>query len=143
MAVSERSIEIDVPPKKFYEIVVDFAKYAEFVDGAIGAETLKASEKNPRVRMDIKIIKKISYVLDFDLVPGKSVKWTLAEKGFFKKNDGSWTLEALDKGKRTRATYRVDLEIASLLVPDAILKQLNEISFPKMLGEFKKRAERT
>jgi ribosome-associated toxin RatA of RatAB toxin-antitoxin module len=141
MAVSERSIEIDVPPKKFYDVVVDFARYSEFVDGAIGSETLVASEKNPRVRMDIKIIKKISYVLNFDLVPGKSVKWTLAEKGFFKKNDGSWTLEPLDKGKRTRATYRVDLEIASLLVPDAILKQLNEINFPKMLAEFKKRAE--
>ena len=141
MAVSERSIEIDVPPKKLYDILVDFAKYSEFVDGALGAQTLQPSDKNPRVRMDIRIIKKISYVLDFDLVPGKSVKWTLAEKGFFKKNDGSWTLEPLDKGKRTKATYRVDLAIASLLVPDSILKQLNEINFPKMLGEFKKRAE--
>jgi coenzyme Q-binding protein COQ10 len=141
MAVSERSIEIDVPPQKFYDIVVDFAKYSELVDGAVGSQTLVPSDTKPRVRMDIRIIKKISYVLDFELVPGKLVKWTLAEKGFFKKNDGSWTITPLDKGKRTKATYRVDLEIASFLVPDAILKQLNEINFPKMLAEFKKRAE--
>ena len=141
MAVSERSIEIDVPPKKLYGVIADFEKYHEFVDGMHGAATLKASDTHPQVRFDIRIIKKISYVLDFDLVPGKSVKWTLTEKGFFKKNDGSWTLEPLDKGKRTKATYRVDLELASFLVPNAILKQLNEINFPKMLGEFKKRAE--
>ena len=139
MAVARRSVEVDVPPKKFYQVVVDFENYPEFVNGVYSVICLKESAMNPQVQFEIKLIKKVSYILDFDNVPGKSVRWTLAKKGFFKKNDGSWELEPLDKGKRTRATYTVDIEMG--LVPGSILKTITEVNFPKMLGEFKKRAE--
>ena len=139
MPETTQSIEVDVSPAKLFKIIVDFEKYPEFVTGISAVKTLKESEKNPQVQFDIRIIKKISYLLDFAIVKNKTVEWWLAKKGFFKVNNGKWILTPLDKGKRTKASYVVELEMG--LVPSSILKTLNEVNMPKMLGEFKKRAE--
>lgn len=92
------------------------------------------------VQFGINIIKRIEYVLDMTLIPGKSVKWTLNKKGFFKKNDGGWDLVPKDGGKKTEAAYSVDVDMG--FVPGSIVAMLSEKQFPKMLQAFKERIER-
>jgi ribosome-associated toxin RatA of RatAB toxin-antitoxin module len=139
MAGTQRSIEIDAPPKKVFDAVTDFDAYPSILKEVAGIRVLEKSAKTAQVEMTVSLIKKFTYLLDFTLVAGKSVKWTLHEKGFFRKNDGEWILEPLDKGKRTKATYVVDLEIP--LAPKKILETIADQNLPKMLEAWKKYVE--
>lgn len=139
MGEAQHSIEIDISPKNFYEIVIDFDAYPEFLDEVKGISILEMNAKTAQVEYEVQLIKSFKYMLDFEFVKNKSVKWRLVKSSFFKKNDGSWTLEPLDKGKRTKATYWVDIEMG--FVPQKIMTWLTQEQLPKMLKIFKERAE--
>jgi len=136
---AQRSIEIDVPPKKVYQVITDFAAYPEFVADVNEVKLIKSGKDEWEAEFGVKIVKQISYTIKLTGKPGKSLEWTLV-KGFMKKNDGGWLLEPLDGGKRTKATYTVDIEFG-LLVPKALINTVMEANFPKMLNAFKKRCE--
>ncbi len=139
MPAVSRSVEIDVSPKVFYEVVTDFESYPEFLPEVKRVKVLRHEEDVWEAEFEVSMIKTIKYTLELTGKPGKELSWTL-KSGFFKKNDGSWKLRSLDKGKRVEATYSVDIEVG-MFVPKAIIDKLVEISFPKMLQQFKERAE--
>jgi ribosome-associated toxin RatA of RatAB toxin-antitoxin module len=139
MAEAERSIEVNVEPKDLYKIIVDFERYSEFIPEMKRVTILSKSKNRVEAEFEVNLIKTVRYTLILDLKPHREVSWTLKEKGFLKVNDGRWTLEPIDKGKRTRATYWVRMDMG--LVPSAVLKPLLQVNFPRMLGQFKKRAE--
>jgi hypothetical protein len=56
-----------------------------------------------------------------------------------KDNKGGWVLEDLGNGT-TKATYTVDVTLGAL-VPKTIVNALVDTSLPKLLENFKKRAE--
>ena len=56
-----------------------------------------------------------------------------------KSNNGSWTLEALDKNL-TKATYTIDIKLG-LFVPGPISKIIVGSNLPAMMSAFKKRIE--
>ena len=136
---AQRSIEIDVTPKKMYEVVTDFESYPKFLSDVSRIIVISSGKDEWEVEFFVKIVKEISYTLKLWGTPGKSLEWKLI-KGFMKKNDGAWQLESLDKGKRTKATYIVDVEFG-LLVPKRIVNTVMQANFPKMLEAFKKKAE--
>ncbi|MDP8255085.1 MAG: SRPBCC family protein [Candidatus Alcyoniella australis] len=136
---AEMSIEIDVPPKKVYEVISDFAAYPDFLSDVASTSIISQDKDEWEVEFGVKIIKQISYTLRLWGTPGKSLDWKLV-KGFMKKNDGGWALESLDKGKRTKATYFVDVEFG-LMVPKKIVNTVMQANFPTMLKAFKKRCE--
>jgi len=139
MPEAERSIEVDVKPKVLYDIISDFERYPEFIPEMKKVKILEKSKNRIVAEYEVSMIKTIRYTLVLDLKPNKEVSWSLKEKGFFKVNDGKWTLESLDKGKRTKATYWLRLDMG--FVPGKIMKMLLEVNFPKMLTQFKNRAE--
>jgi ribosome-associated toxin RatA of RatAB toxin-antitoxin module len=61
-------------------------------------------------------------------------------EGSFKSNEGGWTLEPIDGGRRTRATYEVDLDVG-MFVPGSVMKTIVEQDLPRTLAAFKGRAE--
>ena len=139
MAEAERSVEVNVPPKALYDVIVDFERYPDFIPENKAVRILSQTKTTMEAAFEVSLIKKVNYTILLQMKPGKEVSWTLKEKGFFKVNDGKWTLEPIDGGKRTKATYWVKIDMG--LVPGAILKTLLEVNFPKMLGQFKHRAE--
>jgi len=131
---------IDVPPEKFFEVIADFEKYPEFVPEVKKVRVLEKKGNKLKVEYEVFMIKNIKYVLDLTLEPPTRLSWTLAEKGFFKQNDGGWDLKAAGGGKKTEATYSVEVAFG-LLVPKPIIKALVGQSLPQMLRRFKERAE--
>ena len=134
-----KTIEVDRSPQSCYAVITDFEKYSEFLEELLGMKVLEAGDNVWTVEFTVKVIKKVDYTIKHTGVPGKELQWELV-KGFFKKNEGAWVLEALDDGKRTKITYDIDVEFGRL-VPGKIVASLTEKSLPKMLGSFKARIE--
>ena len=139
MAKAQRSILIDVPADKLYEVIADFGKYAEFLPEVKKTEVKsEGAAQIVTYTIDIKATK-IAYTLKHTGTKPDNLHWTLIKGDMMKVNDGTWTLKSLPDG-RTEATYEIELKLGAL-VPSFIEKALAEQGLPALLENFKKRAE--
>jgi len=139
MAKAQRSIVIDVPADKLYEVIADFGKYAEFLPEVKKTE-VKADGAAQLVTYTIDIkATKIAYTLKHTGTKPAKLHWTLIKGDMMKANDGTWTLKTLPDG-RTEAVYEIELKLGAL-VPSFMEKALAEQGLPALLENFKKRAE--
>jgi ribosome-associated toxin RatA of RatAB toxin-antitoxin module len=140
MASAIQSIDIDVPPEKFFLVLQDYARYPEFLP------EVKSVKMGPRrgnsvevtYRLDVKL-KVIEYSLTHVETPPTQVTWHLIKGEFMKGNQGSWTVMPTPAG--CRATYSIELSLGAL-VPASLEKALAEQGLPNMLRNFKSRAEK-
>ena len=140
MAKAQRSIVIDVPAEKLFDVISDFGKYAEFLPEVKKTE-LKTEGAVTLVTYTIDIkATKITYTLKHTGTRPAKLEWHLVKGDMMKGNDGSWALKTLHDGK-TEATYDIDLKLGAL-VPGFIEKALAEQGLPDLLANFKKRAEK-
>jgi coenzyme Q-binding protein COQ10 len=146
MAEVTKEIVIDAPLERFYDLVVDYERYPEFVPGIKRCRILGAgADKRVEYELDLGV-KRIRYVLRMVEERPARVAWSLVSGEWMKVSNGSWSLS--DEGGRTRALYSVEIQIARPpLVPQAIVDrvsdELTRIQLPKTLDAFKARAERT
>lgn len=139
-ARSKEVIEINVARENFRSILSDYEAYPEFLDELQKVTILSHSGATYRVQYFVSILgREISYILDLTHVPPNRVEWTLVKGDFMKKNVGSWTLDELGEN-RIRATYEIEMGFP-MLVPGAVVAQLQKTGLPKMLQSFKARAE--
>lgn len=141
MKSAVRSIEIDVPIDRVYALLVDFRSYPGFVPAQTRADVLEAGDGRWRVDFQLSVARKLDYILDLTGEAPKTLSWTLVEGDMMQKNHGGWTLEPIDDGKRTRATYRLAVELKGF-VPRSVTQALVERTLPATLEAFKKEAER-
>ncbi len=144
MAQAQRSVVVNVPPEKFFGVISDFGSYSAFIPEMRSARVLENRGNVKRVAFEIELAvlafkKKIHYTLEFTESPPAGVRWRLLESDLLKGNDGSWSLRDLGGG-RTEATYQIELKLGPF-VPGAVNTFLAEQSLPKMLDQFKNRAE--
>ncbi len=146
MPNAQRSIEINVAMDKLFEVVQDFGKYPEFIPEMKRVTVLRKSPNGQDVEFQLEIDlplgmkKRISYSLAFTENPPQGVRWQLIKGEYMKGNVGNWAFKSLAE-HRTEATYTIDLSFGAL-VPKAIANFLADQSLPKMLSEFKGRAEK-
>ena len=141
MAQASKTVTVNVPPEKLFDVIVDYEKYAEFLPEVkkVKVDAGQGSIKEVTYTVDIKA-KVITYTLKHTAErPGK-VAWTMVKGEMMKGNDGAWTLKPGAQPNTTEATYSIDLKLSSL-VPGFIEKALAEQSLPGLLANFKKRAE--
>lgn len=138
MPGTSASVEIKAPSKSVYKIITDFEKYPEFLPETKLVE-IKKGGRSPQVYFEIQVVKKVGYLLKFDLKPPSAVSWELVEGPFFKKNSGSWKLKEVKKGV-TKATYTLDIDFG-VPIPRMITSMLVGKNLPDLLERFKKRAE--
>lgn len=139
MAEVSRTEIVDVDINKLYAVIVDYAKYAEFVDGVSSTQVLEQTEKKARVEYAVNMIKSFKYILSTTHQKPTSVSWTLESGDLFKKNEGSWKLKDLGGGK-TEVTYSLEVGF-KIFAPNAILSSLTEKNLPAMMQSFFKRAK--
>lgn len=146
MAVVSQEIVVGVPIERFYEVVVDYARYPEFVPGIKacrpGAE--RAGVRDVQYELDLGI-KRIRYVLRHRESRPSRVSWSLVSGELMKVSNGSW--ELAPEGAGTRARYSVEVQLSKPpLVPQAVLDrvsdELTRVQLPRTLQAFKQRAER-
>jgi coenzyme Q-binding protein COQ10 len=145
MPQAQRSIEIGVSPDRLFEVVEDFPRYPEFIPDLRRVRVLRKGEASQDVEFELELAlplgmkKRIRYSLAFNEERPKSVKWRLISGEYLKGNVGSWTFRSLGEN-RTEATYNIELSFGPL-VPKAISNFLAEQSLPRLLAQFKARAE--
>ncbi|HEX9305866.1 MAG TPA: SRPBCC family protein [Anaeromyxobacter sp.] len=144
MSVVTKQVLIEAPVERFYDIVVDYERYPEFVPG-IRACRVRNGKGDKEVEYELDLgIRRIKYVLRHEEQRPRRVSWSLVSGDMMKVSSGSWELSE-DKG-RTRAVYSVDIQISRPpLVPQALVDrvsdELTRIQLPKTLDAFKARAE--
>lgn len=84
--------------------------------------------------------RKIQYTLRLSHDSNREISWKLVSGEFMKENTGRWQLEEVGPG-RTKATYELQMGFG-MLVPGAIVTQLQKTSLPKMLQQYKAHAEK-
>jgi ribosome-associated toxin RatA of RatAB toxin-antitoxin module len=144
MSVVKREIVVDVPVERFFDLVVDYERYPEFVPGIRKCRVLReGGEKHVEYELDLGV-RRIRYVLRHEEQRPRKVTWSLVSGDMMQLSNGSWELE--DVGGRTRAVYSVDIQITRPpLVPralvDRVSDELTRVQLPKTLDAFKARAE--
>ncbi len=145
MAVVTKQVLIEAPVERFYEIVVDYERYPEFVPG-IRRCRVRDGKGDKQVEYELDLgVRRIKYVLRHEEQRPRRVAWSLVSGDMMKVSNGSWELS--DDQGRTRALYSVEIQISRPpLVPqslvDRVSDELTRIQLPKTLEAFKARAER-
>jgi ribosome-associated toxin RatA of RatAB toxin-antitoxin module len=139
MAGATRTILINAPPEKVFDVISSFDRYGEFLPEVKKVWTSERKGNEVKVHYEVNVVKTIRYTLLFKEERPTRVSWTFVEGEVMKDNKGSWVLEPDGEG-RTKATYSVEMALGPL-VPKAIINGLVEQSLPKMLDAFKRRAE--
>jgi ribosome-associated toxin RatA of RatAB toxin-antitoxin module len=139
MPGASRSIVINAPVEKVFQVVTDYERYAEFLPEVKEVRTSNRKGNVVDVHYKVDVVKTIKYSIRATEEPPKKMSWTFIEGEMMRDNKGSWQLEPEGEGK-TKATYTVEMALGPL-VPKAIVNALVDTSLPKMLEAFKKRAE--
>ena len=145
MAQVKKEIVVDVPRERFFDLVVDYERYPEFVPGIRACRVRSvAGEKHVEYELELGV-KRIRYVLRMVEERPSRVAWSLVSGDMMKVSNGAWVLA--EEGGRTRAEYAIEIQISRPpLVPQAIVDrvsdELTRIQLPRTLEAFKARAER-
>jgi len=139
MAGATRSVVIDAPAERVFDVIVDYDRYAEFLPEVKEARSAGRKGNEVDVHYGIDLLKRIHYTLHMIEDRPRSVRWSFVRGELMRDNKGSWTLEPTPDGK-THATYSIEVGVGPL-VPRSIVNALVDQSLPKMLEAFKKRAE--
>ncbi|BDG06499.1 type II toxin-antitoxin system RatA family toxin [Anaeromyxobacter oryzae] len=145
MAAVTEEILIEVPVERFYDVIVDYARYPEFVPGikACRPREERAGIREVEYELDLGI-KRIRYLLRHEELRPSRVAWSLVSGELMKVSNGSW--ELAPEGSRTRARYSVEVHLSKPpLVPQSVIDrvsdELTRVQLPRTLHAFKRRAE--
>lgn len=141
MASATRSIVINAPPERVFDVVSDYERYPEFLSEVKSIRTSGRQGNQVNIHYEVDVMKRIRYTLRMTEDRPRGLQWTFVEGEVMKDNTGGWVLEPLPDGM-TKATYTVDVALG-LLVPRPLVTAMVESSLPKMLQSFKKRIEST
>jgi uncharacterized membrane protein len=111
----DRSVEIEAPIERCYEIAADIANAAEWQGSLLDVEVLERDGEKRAVLVETESdakVKHVKAILRFSYDPPTGITW-VQEKGDTKSLHGSWAFE--DLGGRTRATYALEADPGRML----------------------------
>ncbi|MGO9829674.1 MAG: type II toxin-antitoxin system RatA family toxin [Myxococcaceae bacterium] len=139
MANATRSILINAPPERVFDVISDYERYPEFLSEVKSIRTSGRQGNQVDIHYEVDVMKRIHYTLRMTEDRPRGLQWTFVAGDIMKDNKGGWVLEAKPDGK-TNAIYTVEVTLG-LLVPRPLVTAMVESSLPKMLEAFKKRIE--
>jgi ribosome-associated toxin RatA of RatAB toxin-antitoxin module len=141
MARASHSIDVDVSPDRFLAVLQDYARYPEFQPDVKAIRVVARAGDHTEVAysIDARLVL-LDYTLEHVQRGPLRIEWRLLRGEVMKHNVGSWQLEPLERGG-TRVTYTIELELGAG-IPPGLERALAEQGLPRMLGNFKARAEK-
>jgi uncharacterized membrane protein len=112
----DRSVEIDAPIERCYEIASDIANAPEWQGSLKDVEVLERDGERRALLVETESdakVKTVRSTLRFSYEEPTAIRW-VQEEGDTKSLTGSWTFEDLGGG-RTRATYGLDADPGRML----------------------------
>lgn len=126
--------------EQFFAVITDYERLPEFIPDLDRVVVEKTTGNMNVVTYYITLLgRSISYSLQLTNYPSDSVTWNLIKGDFMKANEGKWTLEEID-AETTRVTYELSMTFP-MIVPSKIVAQLQKNSLPKLMQQYKGRAE--
>lgn len=125
-------------PDEFFNILVDYEKYPEFLKDVKSCKVLESSDGEKRVQYGISVIKDIIYTNKHFETRPHEVKWVFEKGDLFKSMKGGWRLE--DVSGKTKATYVIAAEFG-VFVPSMIIKTVLSANLPAMMQAYHKRVK--
>jgi ribosome-associated toxin RatA of RatAB toxin-antitoxin module len=139
MPKASRTIEVDVPAEALMSVICDFERYPDFVGSVLTAAIEGREAERWRVAFEVVILRRrLRYRLDLRR-EGLRLHWDLVDGDHMLRNVGGWELRKVDE-QTTRAVYALELELDTI-VPLAMQGLLVDATLPRMLRDFKRRAE--
>ena len=140
MAKAQRTEVFDVCREKFYQAIVDYKNYPQFVDGMRTVEVSEETPKGALVKFNLSLIKEVSYTLKLSHDAPNEVSWSLVSGDMMKVNNGKWTLKDLGNNT-TEVTYSLEVELKGFLPGLGMIeKTLVSTNIPLNMKAFAKRA---
>jgi uncharacterized membrane protein len=116
LITGDRSVEIDAPIERCYEIAADIQNAPEWQGSLKDVEVLERDGERRAVLVETESdakVKSVRALLRFSYEPPTAIRW-VQEKGDTKSLHGSWSFEDLGGG-RTRATYALEADPGRVL----------------------------
>lgn len=147
---------VDAPPKAVFEVVGDFDRYADFMPYVQESRILenKGGELLVYSRLNPPLVSQRDYIIRVKRTEGNASNGGVYKSEWkgepeaqperdgivrVRLNTGSWTLEPVDGGKRTRLTYSL-LTNPGGAIPRWIADRSNTVALPDLFKAVKKRA---
>jgi uncharacterized membrane protein len=141
----ERTIDIDAPVDRCFEIAADIESSPAWQGSLRSAEVLERDAQGRPLVVDTTSdakVKEIRARLRFSYDNSHGIRWT-QEKGDVKSLQGWWTLESIDGG-RTRATYGLEVDpgmVLGMLVRGPVEQQVRDYLLGNAAEGLKRTAE--
>ncbi|MGB0120726.1 MAG: SRPBCC family protein [Solirubrobacterales bacterium] len=142
---AERTVEIDAPKARCYEIISDLESSPDWQEAMISAKVLKTDSEGRAALVEIKSDAKVREVtshLAFEYQPEDGMTWE-QKKGDLKWLNGKWLLEDLGDD-RTRATYSLEADtgrMLGLLIKGPVQDKVKDMLTRDAADGLKKKAE--
>jgi len=140
-----RELVVRATVEQFYDLVVDYERYPEFVPSVRGCKVVHVAKgyRDVEYRVDLGV-KTIQYVLRHVEVRPEKVTWSLVRGDMMKVSNGAWELRP--HAGHTLARYSVEVQVTKPpLIPQAIVDrvsdELSKVQLPRTLEAFRARAE--
>jgi len=138
MASATHTETFNCSPETFFKVISDYEKYPEFLNEVKGIKLLQVADSKKLVEYTVSMIKTFRYQLWMHETPNQRIDWEFAGGDLFKTSIGSWTLVPLEGGKKTKATYSVEVTF-NIMVPSPVAKALVSVNLPTMMAAYHKR----
>jgi len=125
-------------PEEFYNILVDYEKYPEFLKEVKSCKVVDEAGGEKRVEYVVNVVKEIRYTNKHFENPHSEIKWVFEKGDLFKSMKGGWKLE--DMAGKTKATYVIAAEFG-VFVPNMIIKTVLSANLPAMMQAYHKRVK--
>jgi len=141
MAKADLTKTVGVSKDEFFDAVVGYEAYPQFVAGCKKVEVERKAPGQSRVTYHVSMMKDLWYTLDHveDRKKG-TISWTFVKSDTLTANSGLWTLKPAGEGK-AEVKYEIDIEF-NIPVPGFILSKLVKGSLPSMIEGFEKQAKK-
>ncbi len=136
MATVETEEVFDCTVEQFYNLLIDYESYGEFLDDVDSCEVIEEDDDYKIVEYRVSVVKSFSYRLRMEENGEDMISWTLESGDLFKVSNGSWELEEQD-GK-TLAKYSIEAKF-KVFVPGPIAKMAVNVNLPNMMKSYHKR----
>lgn len=136
MADAQATEVFNCSPEQLFDIIADYAKYAEFLSEVKDARVVQEDGNRKLVEYDVAVVKSFTYKLWMTETKPSEIKWEFAGGDMFKELSGHWRLE--EEAGKVRAHYHVEAKFKGF-VPGPMAKALVSVNLPNMMSAYQKR----
>jgi uncharacterized membrane protein len=125
---TEATLDVDAPPAQIYALVTDYAHWPQILGDVRSVKVERGGSRDARVKFRSEILDH-TVTVQFNNVPDRSINFVGVEGPPGGRARGSYVLEPLDGGRRTRvhATFYLDVVgPTSIFVRGGKLRKMRE-----------------